>query len=328
MKRRTAFTLLELLVVIGMIGLLIGLLLPAVQKVRAAASRTQCQNKLRQFGLACHTFIDERGHLPPAYVWVPSDGSARFRSPYWSLIEDQPPRPWDRLPPDFYIDPTDPGWGWAVFLLPYLEQDNRFRQINMRRQNWSPFDGIRELRAQPLELFTCPSDRETGPYMVTNMTHDRLFWASTISYCSTYGAEGLMTVFPEKGNGTFFRNSAVTILEIRDGLSSTMLIGERAALFAKAPWVGAMTNGVLRTTPNAPVYTSSALPSNSMVMARIGRKPLNDPWVEPYDFFSPHSGVNNFVFADGSVHALRFSTAIPVLQALATRDAGDIVGEY
>jgi prepilin-type processing-associated H-X9-DG protein len=184
------------------------------------------------------------------------------------------------------------------------------------------------LRATPLELFTCPADRETGKFQIFNMSNDFMYWGSTISYCANYGAEGLLTAFPERGNGTFYRNSSTTVLEITDGLSNTFLIGERAALFAKSPWVGAVSNGTLRTTPNAPVFTSSALPAAAMPMARIGRKPLNDPWVEPYDFFSPHPGVMNFVFADGSVHAIRFNTSIPVLQALATRAAGDTVGEY
>lgn len=327
MPRRSAFTLLELLVVIGILAVLIGLLIPAVQKVRATAAQLDCSNKLRQMGLACHTHIDEKGHLPPAYAWVYSEWDpTKIRN-----VSTFPPprlRPWDRLPIDFFVDPTDPGWGWAVYLLPYLGQGNLYKQINFERPNRSPFDGIRELRVIPLPIFTCPSDRETGPFMVSNISGDRLFWASTNSYAANYGAEGLMTMFPEQGNGTFFRNSAVTMKDILDGASNTILIGERPALFARSPWVGAMSNGMLKTTENAPVFTSSMLPSNAMPMARFGRKPINDPWVEPYDFFSPHPSTINFVFADGSVHALRFNTAIPVLQALATRAGRDVVGEY
>jgi hypothetical protein len=76
------------------------------------------------------------------------------------------------------------------------------------------------------------------------------------------------------------------------------------------------------------VYVSSAQPAPAMPMARVGRKPLNDPWSEPYDFFSPHPAVIFFAFCDGSVHPVRFGTDIRVVQALASRDKGEVVGEY
>jgi prepilin-type N-terminal cleavage/methylation domain-containing protein/prepilin-type processing-associated H-X9-DG protein len=329
MKRRNGFTLLELIVVIAIIALLIGLLLPAIQKVRSTASRAECQNKMRQFGLACHTFIDQRGHLPPAYKYVPFDPIEvpPFIFPQVNPANDAP-RAFDRTPPEFMAEPADPGWGWAVYLLPFLEQENLFRLIDQTRPTWSYFSDIPAIRVKPLSVYTCPADRETGPYRITNLANQTLYFASTNSYVANYGAEGLITLFPERGNGPFYRNSATTLLEISDGTSSTILLGERASLFARAPWIGAMTRGTVRTTPNAPVYSSSILTAQTMTMARVGRKPLNDPWAEPYDFFSPHPGSSNFVFADGSVHSIRLNVSISVLQALATRASGDVVGEY
>jgi hypothetical protein len=85
--------------------------------------------------------------------------------------------------------------------------------------------------------------------------------------------------------------------------------------------------GGVRTTPGAPVYGASAQPAPAMPLARIGRKHLNDPWSEPYDFFSPHPAVCQFVFCDGSVRGLSFSTPLPVLQAMASRNLGEVVGE-
>ena len=320
-KLRRAFTLIELLVVIAIIAVLIGLLLPAVQRVREAAARTQCQNQLKQIGLACHNYHDAHGHLPPAYTWVPPPPDpGKGKGPAAA-------RPWDRLPPDFYLDPTDPGWGWAVHLLPYLEQDNLYRQLDLTRPVWAP--SMFGWTDRPVAAYTCPADRETGRYQVHNLTGDQVAPAATNSYVAVYGAEGLLTAQPEKGNGVFFRNSKVKLTEVSDGTSTTLAVGERPALFAKAPWTGAMSNGVVRTTPGAPVYVSSSQPSQAMPMARIGRKPINDEWSQPHDFFSPHPTLINFVFCDGSVRGLRFSTDVPVLQALASRNLGEVIaGEY
>jgi prepilin-type processing-associated H-X9-DG protein len=86
-----------------------------------------------------------------------------------------------------------------------------------------------------------------------------------------------------------------------------------------------MDQGTANTTPNAPVYQSLSYPSPAMVMARFNNKTINDPWSEPYDFFSPHPGVMNTLFIDGSVRPLRSSVPVNVLQALGTRAGGEPV---
>src|SRR6516225_11309071 len=96
-----AFTLIELLVVIAIIGILMALLVPAVQKVREIAARIQCANNLKQIGLACHSYHDVNKVLPPGYT-----ATAAYPA-------------------------TSPGWGWAAYILPYIEQDNVYRQINL-----------------------------------------------------------------------------------------------------------------------------------------------------------------------------------------------------
>src|SRR5690348_6603930 len=136
-RRPPGFTLIELLVVIAIIGVLIGLLLPAVQKVREAAARIRCTNNLKQIGLALHSYHDSVGSLPPGYI----DGNTNAAS-------------------DATFD-VGPGWGWAAFLLPYLEQDNLFKRVN-----FSQAVGASPVGSTFLSIFWCPSDRQLPAFTV------------------------------------------------------------------------------------------------------------------------------------------------------------------
>src|SRR5205807_2544427 len=126
MRRRSGFTLIELLVVIAIISTLIGLLLPAVQKAREAASRIKCANNLKQLGLALHSFHDSHGHLP-----------ATIR------------------PPTSNVGPT-PRQGWILFALPYFEQDNLYRQYDFTK-NWFDPAGNQSVVSNRIPILQCPS---------------------------------------------------------------------------------------------------------------------------------------------------------------------------
>ena len=295
-RKRLAFTLIELLVVVAIVGVLIGLLLPAVQKAREAANRAKCQNNLHQIGIALHSYHGDHCSFPPGYRW-------KQRMPDLSTQ-------------------TDPGWSWAAFLLPYLEQDNLQRQINFQSSVGDPSNEA--IRTAVLPPFLCPTDQQTGLFQV--QTADGLsINAATSSYAACFGGLVEIANTPGKGDGLFYRNSRVRIADIRDGTSNTFAVGERAALFAQAPWAGAISNGTVRITPGAPVTSTSVEDAPVQVLAHCGSHALNDTQSDPDDFFTPHVGTAFFLFADGSARPVSVKTEVEIIRSLATRSGGELV---
>jgi len=289
---RKAFTLIELLVVIANISILIGLLLPAVQKVRESANRMKCQNNLKQMGIACHLYHDTHRSFPPGYVAT---------VPY----------------PD-----TTPGWGWAAFLLPYIEQDNLYRQIDFRR----PVEQSSAIQI-PLSIFLCPSDPATPPdFPVTDGTMTQLCTAAPCSYAATVGQDASEVDAPT-GDGVFYRNSKTRIADITDGTSQTVLLGDRAWSQTNGIWAGAPNSAICRAG-TANVWPNATGPAQTLVLAHnnwINITTDADGGLD--DFSSNHPGGVNLLFADGSVHFLRSISANGVERrafwALGTRAGGD-----
>jgi prepilin-type N-terminal cleavage/methylation domain-containing protein/prepilin-type processing-associated H-X9-DG protein len=201
---RKGFTLIELLVVIAIIAILIGLLLPAVQKVREAAARLKCKNNMKQIGLALHSYHDRTERLPPGYASGVTAGTD-----------------------------TGPGWGWAAHILPDVEQDNLFRQITLSTQITAAVHAAP--RVQSLKVFLCPSDTEQPAFAVANTSVS----VAHANYVGVFGTNEIEDN-PSAGNGTFFRNSRVRFGDITDGLSNTYVVGERSTDIALATWTGAI----------------------------------------------------------------------------------------
>jgi len=197
-RSRKAFTLIELLVVIAIIAILIGLLLPAVQKVREAAARTQCINSLKQMGLGLHNYNDTYGVLPEGnHEWV-STATAQAA-------------------------PRQGSWSWQAYILPFMEQDNAFKQAEAYKQvdyySWNnPTTSI------GMKIYTCPSDSR-GVLVANGASiglpgHDQ-------GLTMYLGNAGTVSAINGKGDGVLFNGSKVKLNQITDGTSNTILVGER-----------------------------------------------------------------------------------------------------
>jgi prepilin-type N-terminal cleavage/methylation domain-containing protein/prepilin-type processing-associated H-X9-DG protein len=291
---RRAFTLIELLVVIAIISVLIGLLLPAVQKVREAAARTKCANNLKQMGLAFHNYQSARGAFPPGYL-----ATAAYPG-------------------------NDPGWGWATYLLPYLEQDNLYRQLNLvNPAAMSP--GIQTM----LTVFDCPSDSSAaGPFTISDYLGNSICMAAPSSYAATVGSDASETD-DVTGNGVFYRNSKVRIVDIRDGTSQTSMIGDRAWDQTQGIWAGVIDGAITRAgVRNA--WPNATGPAQDLIL-------VHNYWINITtdadggldDFSSNHPGGINILFADGSVQFLRSITIDGAERrafwALGTRAGGEVI---
>jgi len=340
--RHRGFTLIELLVVIAIIAVLVGLLLPAVQKVRESANRMKCSNNLKQFGIACHLYHDTNKIFPPGSKSIPT-GS-------WS---------------------GDKG-SWLVLTLPYMEQDALFQQFPKRDvKNYdsvrnSPMGGPVQTRLK-LPYGRCPSDEydQSAPLsnyvgsMGPQCVNSNCDYAPFEKYCdpktSGLGDWGYTAGVlygdgaTSKGQlrGLFYRTGGAftfSINDVPDGLSNTIMIGEglpredayllRAGDFAYPGGNWAFANGGnninstiipinYRITPNTYCHLNQfgqpASPKDDGTRA-------TDNWGIIFGFKSRHPGGANFVFADGSVHFIQENIDMRTYQLLGCRNDGRPVG--
>ena len=290
MKSRHGFTLVELLVVIAIIGILIGMLLPAVQQVRAAARRTQCSNNSRQMGLAILNYETALQAFPSG--WSTSDSSDAM---------------------------AEPGWGWSAQLLPYLDAGNLHNQIDFRVSIDDPMH--EEAIQKVIPIFLCPSETATevlnldahvehGAHLVLgppkqSHNHGELL-VSRSNYSGVFGSTEIEDS-PLKGNGVFFANSKIEIRDIQDGTSNTIMVGERRNDLGPISWVGMVPEvdepfaRIVAVTDHAPNHV--------------------DRHFE--DFRSFHASGVNVTMADGSTHFVSDNIEDSVFQALGTRRGGE-----
>jgi len=325
MHRRTAFTLIELLVVIAIIAVLIGLLVPAVQKVREAAAKTKCQNQLKQLALSAHAYHDSNDSFPAGVAMPGPDGR---------------------------------GTSAFVELLPFIEQNNVYQRWNFANPG-SNFGGDTTTAAIPLPNFVCPSSGVDTPVRFGSLT-----LGST-----TYGVNGGFKTFPPSratndgmfGYSTATSRNQIRILDVTDGTSSTILLGERIIgdpgmdSYQIAPISPVPTPSVQASTAyvgwaqppganaGAGLLLSGSVPIGSGFPDQYVPPPTNPPpptppppipwgtlgpkiWDRLSAYGSRHLGGANFAFADGSIRFLRNSTPFATVASLSTRAGGEVVG--
>ena len=301
---RRGFTLIELLVVIAIIGVLVALLLPAVQAAREAARRAQCSNNLKQMGLAMHGYHGAHDTFPPGYIT--------------RTLTDQ-----------FNSPETGPGWGWGTMLLGNLEQVPLSNASNFALPITDP--GSRTVRTSALSVFLCPSSTgDDAPVTLADASGNTLI--SDLASGQYVGSAGQWEVeeFPSNNNGLFYRNSRVGIRDIRDGSSSTLMSGERSRNLADATWVGVIPFARVCSKPDWRVQECET--ANVMILGHTGPSP-DQRWVDvpnykgagPDDFWSLHPGGCNFLFADGSVRFVKESVDPHIFSALSTRAGGEVI---
>lgn len=349
-QRQNAFTLVELLVVIAIIGILIGLLLPAVQQVRESARRTQCGNHLRQLSVAMLNYESAHRQFPAGYTSYPtSDGTV----PDGVIIDGLT---WD----------ASPGWGWGAAMLPFIEQLNLDAIIDYRLPIWDAHNRL--AAAQPVATFLCPSssgpmglmqvvDQQEQPYSPEGpplriarshyvASHGQeSCWGecgsalTAIIFTDIYSAtttEILVNGDVSKvADGPFYRNSKTKLNEFHDGTSNTICLGEHSSRLSDKTWVGVI--------PGATVHPRFTSPENApdgaatLVLVHAGPSggelditgtpiihPVNFPTYHVGQMYAEHPGGGNLTMGDGSVHFFPETIDLFTFAELSSMGEGEI----
>ncbi|QDS96662.1 hypothetical protein FF011L_54740 [Roseimaritima multifibrata] len=279
--KRSAFTLVELLVVIAIIGVLVGLLLPAVQSAREAARRMSCGNNLKQIGIALHNYHDTMGSFPPGWILPNGSGDARY------------------------------AWGWSASILGFMEQKNVQDAASYGDTNIHTAANIPALLVAlqtPISSFRCPSDVAPATNNWLAIRSQRM---STSSYVGTHNSDYWDKDGDPTQGGIFIENRGTRMADIQDGTSNTVMVGERGWQFRDASG-NVLISGSAHVWGNVPGHASDwrwgyqvalgVYKSNLHGTDQTGKIYVNEVSMRGANAFSSmHPGGTQFCRADGSV---------------------------
>jgi prepilin-type N-terminal cleavage/methylation domain-containing protein/prepilin-type processing-associated H-X9-DG protein len=327
--RPRGFTLIELLVVIAIMGVLMGLLLPAVQAAREQSRRLSCTNNLKQIGLALAIYTQQHDGLPPGYVSA-----------------------WDPL----LKRELGPGWGWSSMILPELELQAAFNKIQFHLPISDPSHAT--IRTTGFGVFFCPSDPMLPTWTAANGAvwfYSGQVYSAQYPICEVAGSNyvGVFGIGEPgvDGDGVFYRGSFVRPRDITDGMSNTLCVGERSitenAGYAdaitigppiktlgrgQATWVGAVTGSWLWTCAPNPFDPDGGIcrqeDGSGMTLGHTGEgHGPGDPMSDVNQFLSRHGRGAHFAYCDGHVKFLRNGINYTVYKSLSTRARGEVISD-
>jgi len=293
---RTGFTLIELLVVIAIIAILIGLLLPAVQKVREAAARMSCSNNLKQHGLGLHNYESSYGYFPPVGTQISGQQ----------------------------------GHSVFTFILPFIEQDNTFRLIDIKKPITDPANLFSPANTASIKIYECPSAPNFGQkadYVAASYLPPGLGIPpfGRIDYGAVTGIGGTFASLaggvPSGDTGTLRYNTNTRILEMSDGTTNTIVIAEDAGRIQRYQ-MGKVVSGSFASGGAWADYNSEYYVHGSNLDGSGGSCSVNcDNDNEIYAF---HTGGAMVLMGDGSVQFLRSSVQASIIAALVSRAGGEV----
>lgn len=320
---RAAFTLVELLVVITLIGFLAGLLMPAVQAARESSRRTQCINNIKQIGLALKAYEDSFRVYPAGYISTPGVGNYDQQSGDWG-----------------------PGWSWLALSLPFIEQDTLSHNLQTNLPCWDPDNAAATQAA--VSVFLCPSaNNPTGTVAVVDINGANLAVFGRSNYVHNVGFNDLWSApagvdYDQIANGVMYRNSRISSAYVTDGLSNTVFAGERAPYLSDAIWPGVVPNSRHVAYGQFASLGSGGAGVNyddggSYVGAHSGPSiyevpqvihPPNSPLGHTDEMYALHPGGANILLGDGSVRFVSEMIRLGIWSALCSRNGGETLPAY
>lgn len=314
-RRQSGFTLIELLVVIAIIGILAGLLLPAVQQVRSAARRISSVNNLRQIGIAMGHHESAMGRYPAGYS---------CQIPHAAMH----PATWD----------SPPGWAWGTYLLPYLEGNNIADRLNMNLPCWHP-DNQAAVQAT-VPVYLCPgAPGPDGPINIVDDSGTVLAVFGRSHYVANVGQDEpwahpqgpIQGEWRSLATGPFYRNSRVRIRDILDGLSSTVFVGEHTTISDKT-WVGVVPGAICAPIDPSRFPLTDPDVAATLVLFHNGPSAAEPGVIHPPSFptchvcqlYSPWPG-GNVLFGDGSVQFIPTTIDVNVWASMVTIAGNEVI---